>query len=230
LIIAVCILLRKFIKMKLIAIFLFLLTSQIVLAQFDNPSNNSVQFEQNENNTATPNGFELPATKKPNISIKENKYNTNTLPKLEVKKEEFDMSKEDGLLENKTNKAPKYFTMDKEAKEEYGRDYVLADFKTKTSYVNIVYRDHESVDGDRIRVYVNDDVVQSEILLDGNFRGFDLTLEVGYNKIDFEALNQGDSGPNTAQLHVYDDKGVLISAHEWNLLTGNKASVIIIKE
>ncbi|MFT7157938.1 MAG: hypothetical protein ACI8Q1_002963, partial [Parvicella sp.] len=46
----------------------------------------------------------------------------------------------------------------------------------------------------------------------------------------FEALNQGDSGPNTAELHVYDDKGMLVSAHEWNLLTGNKASIIVYKQ
>jgi hypothetical protein len=33
-----------------------------------------------------------------------------------------------------------------------------------------------------------------------------------FNKIDFEALNQGSSGPNTAEFKVYDDKGSLISA------------------
>ena len=55
-------------------------------------------------------------------------------------------------------------------------------------------------------------------------------LEPGFNKIDFQALNQGESGPNTAELHVYDDNGVLVSAHEWNLLTGYKATVIVVKE
>ncbi len=200
------------------------------IAQFDNPSNNSTQFENNENDVVSPSGLELPAIKKPSFTV-ENKFNPKeTSTSGENKEEALDITKNDGFLDLKTNKAPKYFTKDKEIKEEYGRDQFLGDFKTKASYVNVVYRDHEYVDGDRIRVFVNEDIVQSDITLDANFRGFDLTLEPGFNKIEFQALNQGDSGPNTAELHVYDDNGVLISAYQWNLLTGNKASVIIVKE
>jgi hypothetical protein len=81
-----------------------------------------------------------------------------------------------------------------------------------------------------IRIFVNGDVIRGQVTLDSNFRGFDLTLLPGENRIDFEALNQGDSGPNTAELHVYDDQGVLVSAHEWNLLKGNKASIVVYKQ
>jgi hypothetical protein len=86
------------------------------------------------------------------------------------------------------------------------------------------------VDGDVIRIFVNGDVIRGQVTLDASFRGFDLQLLPGENRIDFEALNQGDSGPNTAELHVYDDQGILVSAHEWNLLTGNKASIIVYKQ
>ena len=48
-------------------------------------------------------------------------------------------------------------------------------------------------------------------------------------RVDFEAINQGESGPNTAEFQVYDDKGQLISANQWNLATGFKASIILIK-
>ena len=52
----------------------------------------------------------------------------------------------------------------------------------------------------------------------------------GFNKIDFEALNQGTAGPNTAEFRVYDDQGLLVSANQWNLATGFKATIIIVKE
>jgi hypothetical protein len=44
------------------------------------------------------------------------------------------------------------------------------------------------------------------------------------------ALNQGDSGPNTAEFVIYDDKGRVVSSKEWNLLTGVKARIVFINE
>ena len=222
----------KNIKMKILfGLSIFLLTWVSANAQFDNPSNNSVNFENRTNDEVSPNGLELPAIKKPRLSNTDNTFYPKKNSNLgENETQDFNMREDDGLLVYKTEKAPKYFTKDKEVKDEYGVDQYLGDFKTKAVYVNVVYRDHEYVDGDIIRVFVNDDIVQSQITLDSHFRGFDLTLQPGFNKIDFQALNQGESGPNTAELHVYDDKGVLVSAHEWNLLTGKKATVIIVKE
>jgi hypothetical protein len=51
----------------------------------------------------------------------------------------------------------------------------------------------------------------------------------GFNKIDFEALNQRSSGPNTAEFQIYDDNGGLISASQWNLGTGFKATIVVTK-
>ena len=79
-------------------------------------------------------------------------------------------------------------------------------------------------------VLLNDKEIVSRIFLEGEFKGFQLDLQKGFNKIDFEALNQGYSGPNTAEFKVYDDKGELISANQWNLATGFKATIIIVKE
>ena len=205
--------------------------AETLVAQFDNPRNNSVNFENIEKDVKSPDGYELPALNKPKLTKTEDRFNPNNIKPLgEPDKQTFDMSNDDGLLVYKTDKKPKYFTKDKEAKEEYGRDQILGDLLTTSSYVNVVYRDHEFVDGDVIRIFVNGDVIRSELTLDATFRGFDLTLEPGENRIDFQALNQGDSGPNTAELHVYDDQGVLISAHEWNLLTGNKATIKVYKQ
>ncbi|NMH28268.1 hypothetical protein [Flavobacterium silvaticum] len=106
----------------------------------------------------------------------------------------------------------------------------LGDFKTTSGTVSVSYRDHEFVDGDMIRVWVNDHVFREVIYLDGAFQGFDLVLQPGFNKIDFEALNQGTSGPNTAEFRVIDEKGKLISSNRWDLATGFKATIIVVKE
>ena len=112
----------------------------------------------------------------------------------------------------------------------YRKNQNLGNFSTGSVTAKVMYRDAAYVDGDQIRVYLNDKVIQYQVNLDSNFKGFEIVLEKGFNKIDFEALNQGSSGPNTAEFKVYDDKGSLISASQWNLGTGFKATIILVKE
>lgn len=109
-------------------------------------------------------------------------------------------------------------------------DQYLGDFKCNAKSVNIAYRDFGVVDGDLIQVLVNDDVVHARVFLTGGYSGIKLNLQKGFNKIDFLALNQGESGPNTAEFRVVDDTGKLVSANQWNLATGVKATIIIVKE
>jgi hypothetical protein len=110
------------------------------------------------------------------------------------------------------------------------RNQNLGDVKTNSGTVRIMYRDHEFVDGDQIRVYANGIIARSVVTLDADLQGFELSLTDGFNTIEFEALNQGSSGPNTAQLVVYNDKGEVISSQSWNLATGFKATIIVIKQ
>lgn len=112
----------------------------------------------------------------------------------------------------------------------YSKKEYLGDVKTKSKDVNIICRDFEYVDGDRVRILVNDSIVIDNLFLESNFSGFKLPLIVGFNKIDFTALNQGSSGPNTAELRLYDDKNQMISSSKWNLATGGTATFIIVKE
>lgn len=112
----------------------------------------------------------------------------------------------------------------------YRRNQNLGNFKTTSLTSKIRYRDAAYVDGDKIRVYLNDKVIEYEVVLDGEFKGFEIKLEKGINKIDFEALNEGSASPNTAEFQVYDDKGKLISESQWNLGTGYKATIILVKE
>ncbi|CEN36398.1 Secreted protein (fragment) [Capnocytophaga canimorsus] len=47
--------------------------------------------------------------------------------------------------------------------------------------------------------------------------------------MNFLALNQGESGPNTAEFSVLDENGNTISSAQWNLATGAKAHFVIVK-
>jgi len=109
-------------------------------------------------------------------------------------------------------------------------DQYLGDFRNNGKYVQIAVRDHESPDGDLIRIMLNDQEVVPQVLLQERFKSISIDLVPGFNKIDFVALNQGESGPNTAEVRVFDDQGKLVGANRWNLATGVKATYIIVKE
>ena len=108
-------------------------------------------------------------------------------------------------------------------------DQFLGEIRNDGEYVSIILRDHEYPDGDLIKVQINEDIVMPAILLTEKAKGFKLDLKSGFNVVDFVALNQGSSGPNTAEIIVYDDQGKLVGTNRWNLATGVKATYIIYK-
>lgn len=112
----------------------------------------------------------------------------------------------------------------------FRKNQYLGDFKTTSQKVRVSYRDHQAEDGDEVRIWINDRVLKSRIYLTNRLQGFELDLQPGFNKIDFEALNQGASGPNTAEFTVVDENGLVISSNRWDLATGFKATIIIVKE
>jgi len=112
----------------------------------------------------------------------------------------------------------------------YRRNQYLGGFKTQSFTATIRYRDAAFVDGDKIKVLLNDRVIQPEVVMDGDFNGFKINLTEGINKIDFEALNEGSASPNTAEFQIYDDKGMVIESSQWNVGTGYKATILLLKE
>ena len=113
---------------------------------------------------------------------------------------------------------------------QYFPDQYLGDIKSNGKFIGIVCRDHEFVDGDRVKIFVNDMVVEPNLLLTGAFKGINVDLQSGFNKIDFEALNHGSSAPNTAQIDVYDENGQLLYSNKWLLASGSKATLIVTKD
>jgi hypothetical protein len=109
-------------------------------------------------------------------------------------------------------------------------DQFLGEHNVDTKFVNIVCRDHEYADGDRVQILANGYTVKANLVLTNSYRRVEVDLVDGKNTIEIIALNQGESGPNTAEFVVYDDKGKVISSKEWNLLTGVKATIIFNNE
>ncbi len=113
---------------------------------------------------------------------------------------------------------------------EYQNDFNLGFLETDSNYIIIKCRDHEYIDGDRIRLMINGSIIYSNITLSSNFYIVDIDLKDGYNNIEFIALNEGEASPNTAQLVVYDEFGKLLSNKKWLISTGYKATLGVYKK
>ena len=166
--------------------------------------------------------FESQFLKKPEDELLKS---VSTTPKVAIREDKiYEVKSASELFSDKFNK--------KEGKveERYKSDTFLGQFSSDSKTIRIACRDHEAPDGDRVRIWLNDRVAVEEILLDSSFRELFLDLQEGINKIEFEALNQGESGPNTAQFTAIDKNGKVITNNSWNLTTGVKAKIIIVKE
>lgn len=112
----------------------------------------------------------------------------------------------------------------------FRKDYYLGELETDSKYIIIKCRDHEYVDGDRIKLLLNNIVIHPNITLTGSYYTIDIDLIEGYNNIEFVALNEGESSPNTAQLSVFDENGVNLSNNKWLITTGYKARLVVFKK
>jgi hypothetical protein len=112
----------------------------------------------------------------------------------------------------------------------YLGDTYLGDVNTSSKTAIIVCRDFEYEDGDRVQITLNDTILLQDLYLKNKYFMMEIELKPGFNKFDFKALNQGASGPNTAELKVYDDQQKLLSSNQWNLSTGATATFIVVKQ
>lgn len=222
-------------RFKWIYIFMLLISIQLS-AQVDS-ENKSIRIPAEETKDKdSSSALEIkPEKTLPSLSKSSNK--TTTLPyeskvKLKEHKEEFSMIDNSNLMNPGSiyEERWKKRMQDQKIVRESMEDQFLGDYVSNGKFVKIICRDHEYPDGDRVRVIVNDDIIVPSMTLTSGYKAFDVDLVKGFNKIEFLALNQGQSGPNTAEFIVYDDQGNLVSSKQWNLLTGVKAIIIVTKE
>lgn len=114
---------------------------------------------------------------------------------------------------------------------QFRRHINLGEIKTQSQYLIVLYRDGgASVDGDEVKLWVNNTVEFPQMYLGFEYKQLRINLTQGFNKIDFEALNEGLYAPNTATFRIIDDKGAVLASNHWDLATGFKATYMVIKE
>jgi hypothetical protein len=152
-------------------------------------------------------------------------YNLNSA----LKKPDFDITKRTDLV-TPTWDIKQTFKEGNSTSTKFRKDYYLGELETDSKYIIIKCRDHEYVDGDRIKLLLNNIVIHPNINLTGSYYTIDIDLDEGYNNIEFVALNEGESSPNTAQLSVFDENGVNLSNNKWLITTGYKARLVVFKK
>ena len=182
---------------------------------------NNVVKESFNLNRITPKGL----TNKPS----KNFFNYNLDFDIKSKNNEIDITYKTDLV-SPTWKIRQTFSEGSGNKSKFSKDFYLGDLETKSKYIVIKCRDHEYVDGDRIRLLLNGAVIHPNISLTSVYYIVDVDLDEGYNNIDFIALNEGESSPNTAQLIVLDEFGNQLSNKKWLISTGYKAKLVVFKK
>lgn len=148
---------------------------------------------------------------------------------LKEKPKAIDLRENPNNLMTEADAMKKKWAEDNEVKEEYRMDQSLGSVVTQGKFVEVYCRDHQYIDGDKVQIFVNGELVAASVSLNAGFTPILVTLQDGFNSIEFVALNQGSSGPNTAELRVLSEKGEHLAKKEWNLLTGAKAELIVVK-
>tara|TARA_B100000131_G_scaffold315961_1_gene355280 strand:+ start:1029 stop:1682 length:654 start_codon:yes stop_codon:yes gene_type:complete len=208
---------------------LFLLNSLFVFTQ--EISVKIIEIKSLDTNTINKSSFSLKKIETRGLTNKKknNFFNYNL---------DFDISKKENVIDitNTTDlvtptwEIKQKFNEGGQNKSKFKADYYLGDIETKSEYIIIKCRDHEYVDGDRIKLMLNNSIIHPNISLTSTFYVIDIDLDDGYNNIDFIALNEGDSSPNTAQLVVLDENGVQLSNKKWLISTGYKAKLVVYKK
>jgi hypothetical protein len=110
-------------------------------------------------------------------------------------------------------------------------DRDLGEFKTKSDFLFISYRDYIQIDGDLINIYVNDKLFRSQLYLYSQMDQIKIPLILGINKVELVVASTGTSGGNTAEIHAVDDADKVITEEYWNnLALGTKIKLLVIKE
>ena len=208
---------------RIIYILLFIFSGNLLIAQGDVSTTKPLKVDAENNLDVKPSNqgtsLRIPSTIDQNLFSKNNKPTVRMLPTRELVRAGHDL-----VID------PKVGNREKRGSKEHFGDQNLGEVKTGSNFVGVVVRDHEYVDGDRVKIFLNGHVIEPNVLLSGGYKGINVDLSDGFNRIEFQALNQGSSGPNTAQVIITDEAGKVIHNNRWNLSTGSKASLVVVKE
>ena len=214
---------------------LFLCFSAVLFSQIDN---NNVEetdaFQYQPDNSSdkqlVPQNSDKEEIKAETITLFGNLTDiANKFPTLSVVPEKRKRSMSDLNQREKDVLVSQYWNGKDVSVKKFQTSLELGKLETSSQSIRIICRDHSYVDGDRVKLYVNEQVIRRSITLRGGYYSVDVNLKEGFNRIDIEALNQGSSGPNTAEFKVLDENGIVLADKEWNILTGYIATLVVMR-
>lgn len=109
-------------------------------------------------------------------------------------------------------------------------DMDLGSFYTKSEYMIVAHYDFGVFDGDKVSISVNGKRIHNNLLLTPQVKGIKIPLELGINKIEITALNEGRLSPNTGGFSIYDNKNQTVKEGEWILAEGAKVIAIVVRD
>jgi hypothetical protein len=201
--------------MKKMIAFIFVLSASISFAQ-EIPSTRPRTIEP------------LPETKSGGSMLFPEKKETKTYTRPK-ENNEIKMRQETDLVDPGVKYEKQKFKRDAPVGAGFKSDTFLGEIRTGEKLLRLICRDHQFEDGDMVRIWQDDIILVDKIYLRNVYQGVSIPLKDGFNKIEIEALNQGTSGPNTAEFKVMDSKGKVVQQNIWNLAAGVKATLIILK-
>jgi hypothetical protein len=201
--------------MKKIKAFIFVLSASISFAQ--------------EIPKTTPRTIEpIPQTNSGGSMLFPEKKETKTYNRPK-ENNEIKMRQETDLVDPGVKYEKQKFKRDAPVGAGFKSDTFLGEIRTVEKLLRLICRDHQFEDGDMVRIWQDDIILVNKIYLRNIYQVVSIPLKDGFNKIEIEALNQGTSGPNTAEFKVMDSKGKVVQQNIWNLAAGVKATLIILK-
>lgn len=200
---------------------IFLLIPMIFWAQGDLPTTKPIEIGSRNNLDALPSSqgtvLRIPSVLDNDLISKDNPI--KMLPERRLLQAGHDLKIDPKVREGKRT-----------SQNEITDNIYFGDFKTKIKTAEISFRDHGQIDGDRIEILLNGIILNPNMLLDGNYKKLVISLNEGFNTVEFRALNQGYLGQNTAQFIIKDLNGNILFKNEWWLSTNKVASFIIVRE
>ena len=178
---------------------------------------------------SAPKGSVAPTSSKsityPSIFDKKDKLTSGVslLKKEETEKSIFEKEKFASPVQEYTDKMNQQLKSEGFTRENVSSDMYLGDFKIFTDKLSIACRDNSAIDGDQVCIWLNGERSVPVITLEGSFKTYTFMLKKGLNDVQIEALNVGESFPNTGQFSFFDGNGKLITTQNWDLNTGYKA-------
>ncbi len=220
---------------KVLITLLFVSFSTAVISQVDNNNveeTDAFQYQPDNSNEKqfVPQNSDKEQIKAETITLFGNlKDIADKFPTLSVVPEKRKRSMSDLNQREKDVLVSQYWNGNDVSVKKFQTSLELGKLETSSKSIRIICRDHSYVDGDRVKLYLNEQVIRRSITLRGGYYSVDVNLKDGFNRIDIEALNQGSSGPNTAEFKVLDENGIVLADKEWNILTGYIATLVVMR-